>query len=268
MRTAIRRLNHFRLSLVKHTISAYAAQTAFFVLLAFFPFMMLVLETLKYLPFTETEFLGLILSITPDTLRSAIESLVSELYTNQTSWISLSAVTALWSSSKGVYSLMNGMNNVYNCRETRSYVKRRGLAILYTVIFIATLLASIGVILFSEWLLTQVISFLGLQAIITAVRMVMQIVLLSLLFTVIYRFFPAEKKKISKLLPGAVISACGWIAFTELYSIYITIKNTDIYGSLATVVLTILWLYICIYILLIGAEINVFLEKLENNEIK
>lgn len=268
MYTVIRRLNHFRLSLVKHTISAYSAQTAFFILLAFFPFTMLVFETLKYLPFTEEEFLALILSVTPDTLDAAIEKLVSELYTRDSNLIPLTVITALWSSSKGVYSLMNGLNNVYDCKEKRTYVKRRGLAIIYTVIFLMALVLSIGVMLFTEWVVNKVIALLGLQAVITAVRMIMQAFLLTLLFTVIYRFFPAEKRKINMLLPGAVFSACGWMAFTELYSIYISVKNTDIYGSLTTVIFTILWLYICIYILLIGAEVNVFLLKLEKGEIK
>lgn len=268
MHAVIRRLNYFRLSLLKHTISAYAAQTAFFILLAFFPFTMLVLETLRYLPFTEEEFLALILSVTPDTLGTAIEGLVAELYTTQSNIIPLTVITALWSSSKGVYALMRGINTVFECRETRSYIKRRGYAILYTLIFLTALIFSIGIMVFGEWVLDKVIYRFGSQALFTAARMITQIVFLSLLFAVIYRFFPSDSFKFSNLLPGAVISACGWIVFTELYSVYVTVKNTDIYGSLATVILTMLWLYICIYILLIGAEINIFLIKIEKREIK
>ncbi len=263
MSRVIRRLNHLRVSFAKHNVSAYAAQTAFFVLLAFFPFIMLVLETIKFLPFTEIELLKLILSVTPDSLDNAITELVTELYESDSNVIPLTVITTLWSSSKGVYSLMNCMNSIYNCTENRSYFRRRGLAILYTIIFLAVFVFSVGIMLVTDWLLTEIISLFGLQALIKAVRLSLQAIMLSLLFSVIYRVFPAKKKRFSELFPGAALSACGWIAFTELYSIYITFKNTNLYGSLTTVILTILWLYVCIYILLMGAEINIFLSKLE-----
>lgn len=260
----ISRINHFVKSIGKHNLSAYAAQTAFFVLLAFFPFCMIVLEALKYLPFDKEEFSSLILSVTPASIGTAVENIINELYSKQAKLIPISAFAALWSSSKGIYSLMRGLNEVYECNERRNYFKRRACAILYTVVFIAALVFTIGLMLIGEWFIEETIVKFGFKAMLVAVKMISQAVVLSLLFTVIYYFFPADKTVFSVHLPGAVLSACGWVIFTELYSIYVSLTDTGIYGSLSTVMLTMLWLYICMYILLIGGEINVSLQKIRN----
>ena len=264
MRAFIRRINHLRLLLVQHSVSAYAAQTAFFILLSFFPFIMLVITALKYFPFTEEEFLALILTVVPATLTDAIEGMVDEMYTKQNSLLPITVVTALWSSSKGVYSLMRGLNSVYGQKETRGYLKRRISAIIYTAVFITALIFTVGLMLLGEWFIEELIGGLRIKALFIAVRMITQVCILTLLFTVVYYCFPARRIRLTEHLPGAVLSACGWVVFTELYSVYAAFANTDIYGSLVTVVLTMLWLYICMYILLVGGETNAYLIELNN----
>ncbi len=268
MNAFIRRINHLRISVIQHSVSAYASQTAFFILLSFFPFIMLVMTALKYFPFTEEEFLGLILTVVPATLTDAIGDIVDEMYTRQNNFLPITVFTALWSSSKGVYSLMRGMNAVYGQKETRSYLKRRISAIVYTAVFITALIFTVGLMLLGEWLVESLLGELRIKALFIAIRMLTQVAILTLLFAVIYYYFPARRIKISEHLPGAVLSACGWVVFTELYSVYAIFANTDIYGSLATVVLTMLWLYICMYILLAGGEINAFLIELNSGMIK
>jgi membrane protein len=113
-----------------------------------------------------------------------------------------------------------------------------------------------------KWFIEETIVKFGYKALLVAVKMITQAAVLSVLFGVIYYFLPAEKMPISLHLPGAVLSACGWVIFTELYSIYVSLTDTDIYGSLSTVMLTMLWLYVCMYILLIGGEINVYLKRM------
>ena len=159
---------------------------------------------------------------------------------------------------------MRGLNEVYECNEKRTYIKRRACAILYTVVFIAALVFTIGLMLFGEWFIEETIVKFGYKALLVAVKMISQAAVLSVLFAIIYYFLPAEKTNLSSHLPGAVLSACGWVIFTELYSVYVSLTDADIYGSLSTVMLTMLWLYICMYILLMGGEINVSLQKLRN----
>ena len=143
-------------------------------------------------------------------------------------------------------------------------IRIRGVDLGTAGVFIAALVFTIGLMLIGEWFIEETIVKFGFKALLVAVKMISQAAVLSLLFTVIYYFFPADKTVFSVHLPGAVLSACGWVIFTELYSIYVSLTDTGIYGSLSTVMLTMLWLYVCMYILLIGGEINVSLQKLRN----
>ena len=82
-------------------------------------------------------------------------------------------------------------------------------------------------------------------------------------FVGLYTIVPAKKQKPRQQLPGAVFTAVGWLIFSYAFSIYFThFSNFSyMYGSLTAVVLLMLWLYICICILFVGAELNGFLEK-------
>ena len=63
-------------------------------------------------------------------------------------------------------------------------------------------------------------------------------------------------------LPGAVFTACGWLLMSFVFSVYLDIFTgfTDMYGSLTTIILIMLWLYFCMYVILLGGELNALLE--------
>ena len=87
--------------------------------------------------------------------------------------------------------------------------------------------------------------------------------ILILFFLVLYMFVPNRKSKILYELPGAIATSAGWIGFSYLYSFYIDHMSnfTNTYGSLTAVVLLMLWLYACMYMLLLGGELNVYLRS-------
>ena len=262
MSVFMQRINHIRISAAKHGVSAYASQSAFFILVAFFPFTILVLVALRYLPFTENEFLNLLISLVPVNFQETVEQIIKELYQYQSRFLPVTIIATLWSSSKGIYALMKGINIVYECGDSFKYFRSRAMAVLYTAVFLTAMIFTIGLMLFGEWIITTLFGGLRLRFFVIAIRIMTQILLLTVLFTAIYYFLPIRRIKLYYHFPGAVISACGWVLFTELYSIYASIANTDIYASLGSVVLSMLWLYVCMYILLIGAEINVFLKSM------
>ncbi|MBR4868313.1 MAG: YihY/virulence factor BrkB family protein, partial [Clostridia bacterium] len=87
---------------------------------------------------------------------------------------------------------------------------------------------------------------------------------LTTLFLLLYLWAPNRRSSILRELPGAMLAALGWIVFSLLYSLYLSHVNTYIFGSLAAAVFIMLWLYFCIYILFVGAEINQFLHLIRN----
>lgn len=88
-------------------------------------------------------------------------------------------------------------------------------------------------------------------------------IVLIIIFLMIYKFLPNRNASFRSQLPGAVISAVAWSLFSLGFSIYLDVYDgfSNMYGSLTTIILILLWLYFCMYIMLIGAEINAYFEE-------
>ena len=78
----------------------------------------------------------------------------------------------------------------------------------------------------------------------------------------------AGKTTLRKQLPGAFFTACGWMALSFIFSVYLDIFKgfTNMYGSFTTIILVMLWLYTCMYIILLGGEINAILEGVKSRK--
>ncbi len=245
-------------------LSAYAAQSAFFIFISIFPFLMLFLNLLKYIPFFSGEnieswtmevFSPLIGELLKGILREAGE-------TGSGALISITTIAALWSCSKGVLGIIYGLNSVYKTTEKRGYIQLRATAVFYTVGFIAALVVVLLLMVFGNMILNLLMTYVpALGSLANAVRIIRWLVsfgFLMVFFMFLYTVIPERKTKFRNELPGAVVSAVGWVGFSALYSLYMDMfaSRSNIYGSLAAIVFFLLWLYICMIILFVGAEIN------------
>lgn len=111
----------------KDEVTVYAAQSSFYIIIAFFPFIMLLLTLIQLIPaIHKSDLLELLVAIVPDMLDSLVISIVDDLYTKSPATIvSITAVVALWSSSNGMLAIERGLNRVYESPQKRSYVVRR-----------------------------------------------------------------------------------------------------------------------------------------------
>lgn len=248
------------------SISAYSAQAAFFVIISAFPLTMLLLTLIKYLPYFQDGGTAMIeFDMLPRDLNVFINEMLYEIVEKSSGTVlSVSAVTALWSASKGVYSIMTGLTAAYSLEESRSFIKMRFLSIIYTIFILVMIIAALGFLVFGNSIYHALIDFLPLAAenvriISTGLKWLVGFGVLVLFFVVMYIAMPNRKSTIFQELPGALVSAVGWIGFSYLYSFYIdNFSNyANVYGSLTAVVLLMLWLYFCMYIMLLGAEVNV-----------
>lgn len=244
-------------------ISALSAHAAFFVLISFFPFVMFLLTLLSYFPnFSET-----LPSVNLSFLPSAVSSMIVQAFTELSdrangTILSVTVVLAIWSASRGILSIMRGLNSIHNIRETRNYIVTRIMATGYTIVFAVLLLVMILIFVFGNQLtllLVERFPTLGdFALLIISFRTAVGISVLILFFLLIFISLPNRKTSFWCELPGAVLTATGWVGFSFLFSFYVNnfSNYTAIYGSLTAIVLCMLWLYACMYILFIGAEIN------------
>ncbi len=251
-------------------VGVYAAQATFFIVLSAVPFIMLLVLCLKYVIDVDLQALVTTLDrMLPRQLSVFVADILSEVFyrTQSTAVFSAAFITLLWSSSKGTMAIYCGLNQIYGTTKAQSWIRMRLLSFFYNILLIIMFVASIVVLLFGnsimhliseEFVLAHYIFNLLMEF-----RTLIFFVLFILAFAALFTFLPQKKNKYRGQLWGAAITAVGWLLASYWISIYITYFPgvSYIYGSLTAVMLLMLWLFFCIYILLIGAEINKHIEN-------
>ena len=197
------------------------------------------------------------------TIGEMLKSIIVEAgETGSGALISITTIAALWACSKGVLGIIYGLNSIYKTTEKRGYVRLRVVAVFYTIAFIVALVVALTLMVFGNRILDAVLMNIpmlsSLAEVVRIVRWLVSLGFLVLFFMFIYTVIPERKTKLKNELPGALISAAGWIGFSALYSYYIDNfgSHSNVYGSLTAIVLFMLWLYFCMIILFFGAEVN------------
>ena len=192
----------------KDHVTAFSAQAAFFTILSFFPFMIVLLSLTRYFPITPNDMIELVRTYLPPKYSGMVVPIIRSLNGKlTTTYMSITILTLLWSASKGILSLMTGLNTIHEIPEKRNY-------------FVLRFISSI--------------------------------------FIIMYRFLPSENFKTKQILPGAFFSSAAWFVLSFFFSMYFDNFSffSTMYGGLTSILLTLFWLYFCMMMLFIGAEIN------------
>lgn len=255
-----------------HHTGAYAAQAAYFFVLSLIPIFLLLLTMVQFTPVTMTDVMRAVLQVFPDSVEPLIRSIVIQVYTQSGGIIPVTILVALWSAGKGVLSVTSGLNCIYSNIETRNYLYLRLRATIYTVIFLLAIMLSLVLSVFGNRISIMVyehVPFLSrVVDFIIRIRTFVSLVVLTVFWDLVYKFLPNRKNMakttLRRQLPGAVFTACGWLLISFVFSVYLDIFTgfTNMYGSLTTIILIMLWLYGCMYIILLGGEVNAILEGL------
>lgn len=248
-------------------IPLHAAYAAYFIVLAVFPALVLILSVLRYTGMEVRGLVELLDDILPSTMAEGAEELIYSTYRNSSgAMVGVSAVTALWSASRGIYGLLTGLNAVYGVSENRGYIFTRSISVVYTFVFILILLLTLVLHVFGNSIINLmrqvdnpvVIFFTDL----IDLRFFLLLFLQSLVFTLMFMVLPNKRRsRFMESLPGGVLSSLGWLVFSDIYSIYVEnfSKYSTIYGSVYGIAITMLWLYCCMSILFYGGALNRYL---------
>lgn len=250
----------------KDKINAYAAQSAFFVILSAIPFLMLFSSLLQYTPITESTLMQICQKTLPEYVAPFLISIIEEVYNRSFGVISITAVVAIWSASKGVHYMTDGLNSVNDLEENRNWFVLRFWAIVYTTVFLVAIIFTLLVLVFGNSLKTLATQYIPILSEIVAVlahfKGVLLFALLVIFFDVVFTKLPSKKLDFKGQLPGAVLCAVAWYVFSMGLSVYVDYFNGfSMYGSLTTIVLIMLWIYFCMYIMMMCAEINVVFDE-------
>jgi len=246
-------------------VGAYAAQTAYFFMLCFIPIILLLLTLVRYTPVTKADVMTAVIRVFPTSVDSMITSIVNQVYNQSMGIIPVTVVVALWSAGKGVLAMTSGLNCIYKCPETRNYVLLRIRETLYTVMFIIVIIFLLVLSVFGNSLNLFVAEYVpiikNLADWLIRARTVITPAVLMIFCLLIYKFLPNRRDRLIKQLLGAVFAAIGWMVVSWIFSVYVDIFQgfTSMYGSLTTIVLIMLWMYFCMYSILLGGEVNLIM---------
>lgn len=273
VKSITRKINRLASILGSHHTGAYAAQAAYFFVLSLIPIILLPLTMVQFTPVTRQDVMAAVTQVFPTSVEGLISSIVDQVYRQSSTIIPVTIIVALWSAGKGVLAMTSGMNLIYENTETRNYFYLRLRASFYTVIFILAIVLSLSLSVFGNSIsiivykhvpvLTTIMDFL------IRIRTLLTLVVLTLFWDMVYKYLPnrtnLSKTTMKQQLPGAVFTSCGWLLISFIFSVYLDIFTgfSSMYGSLTTIILIMLWLYVCMYVILLGGELNALLEGLE-----
>ena len=263
VKETIKKVNKVTEIVGSHHTGAYAAQAAYFFVLSMIPIILLLLTAVQFTPATYANVIDAVEQVFPTSVQGFIRSIVTQVYFSQSAKIiPITILVALWSAGRGVLSVTN-------------YVYLRLRASLYTVIFILAIVLSLVLSVFGNSISAMIYKhapfWSTLMQYIIKIRTVMTLAVLTVFWDLVYKYLPnrraTQKTTLRKQLPGAVFTACGWLLISFIFSIYLDIFEgfSDMYGSMTTIVLIMLWLYLCMYVILLGGEVNALLEKYLDN---
>ena len=264
MQKAVQIVTKFLSKCQKDKINAYCAQIAFFIILSIIPFLMVFSSLLQYTSITEDVIVEIIEKVMPQYVAPFLITLVQEIYSRSVGIISITAIVAVWSAAKGIQYMADGLNSVHELKETRNWFVLRFWAVIYTMVFLIAIVFTLIVLVFGNSLRHLAVGYVPLLghlvALVGKLRGVIMLLLLILFFDVIFTALPNKKLTFKSQLPGATGCAIAWYIFSFGLSVYVDYFNGfSMYGSLTTVALIMLWLYFCMYIMMVAVEFNVFL---------
>lgn len=249
-------------------VSSFAGHAALFLLMSLFPMAMFCISMFSYLPIDTGRFTRYLINIIPEGFTPLLNQILAEAYAESTTMMkSFTIIVMLFCASKGVYAVIIGMNAVYGIRETRGMLLLYVLAVSYVVIFFAAISLMMILIVLGNNIFNWLLQFLPGMAVFSDLfrygKYLCMVVFLIVFFLMIYMNVPNRRSKIRYEFLGALFSTIAWLVYSWAFSFYISnFANYSVtYGSLATVVIFILWLYGTMNIIFVGAEMNVVLRK-------
>ncbi len=251
-------------------IPLHAAYAGYFIILALFPALVLIMPLLSVVGIPVENLLALLGDYFPTALMETVETLVfSPALDPAGTVVGVSALAALWSASKGIFGLMRGLNAIYGVEEDRGYFHTRFISVIYTFLFLIVLVLTLSLHVFGNSLI-GLLSMVNNGILIFLVDLInlrfwLLLILQSLVFTLMFMALPNRRNRFWESFPGGVLASGGWLVFSDLFSIYVEnfSRYSNIFGSVYAVALSMLWLYCCMSILFYGGALNRYLMDLK-----
>lgn len=259
--------------LQKGALNLRASSMAFSFFLAIFPAIIFLFTLIAYIPIEnfQDQLLTLLKEFMPhnayEASRETIEDIVKQ---RRGGLLSIGFILALFFATNGINAMIEAFNRTYHQVRRRKPIQQRFVAILLTVILSILLFMSIALIIFSQVVMSYLVKtgFLSRDHynLLVFVNWLISVALIYFACAFVYFLGPSRQTRFGFFSPGSSLATILVILTSVGFSIYINNFNqyNKLYGSIGTLLIIMLWLYINSFILLIGFELNVSIESVKN----
>src|SRR4051794_14408267 len=244
----------------------YGAALSYHVFFSLFPFIFFLLALLAALniPGFWDWLLEQAQAVLPGQITGMVEQTVEQIrgQAQNSSLLSLWIIITLWTASSAVRTTMHAFNVAYDVAEERPLWKRYPLSILYTILLAVLIVVAVGLMVIgpeiAEWLAQQIGLGTAFVVLWEWLRIPAAILLLIIVLALVYYLFPNIDQPFRVITPGAILAVIVWLGASFGFSYYVNnfANYNTIYGSLGTVIVILVYLYITAGVVLFGAEIN------------
>lgn len=247
----------------EHEVTALAAQSTYYLVLSFFPFLIFIITMISYTPLLSEEIIYELEPFLPEeTFQLVMDNIRSILNARSGALLSTGMLVTVFLASNGVAALLKGINKAYKNTEKRPYWKVRGMAVLLTLALALLISLSLLLLVFGQLIGNYVFDLLGLpelfKEIWEAARIVVSLAAMIIMFTVFYKVSPQQKVSIKESIPGAIFATIGWLVLSYGFAYYVNhFGNYSVtYGSIGAIIVLLTWLYLSSVVIILGGEIN------------
>ena len=251
-----------------------AAQLAFYLILALFPFILVLVSLMGTFssPDLASNVLEYFREVTPPQVYEIIETYLSSILSGNNpapGLFSFGIVLTLWSASGAFAALMEALNKAYDVEETRPFWKVRGIALLMTLGLSAIILTAVLLLVFGPPIGRGIADLFGLgsvfEVIWNIVRWPVALFFMMLTVALLYYFAPDAGQPFRWITPGGFIGVLLWVLASVIFRFYVSNFGSydETYGSIGAVIVLLLYLYISSLTILFGAELNATLVRMK-----
>ncbi|WP_277632296.1 YihY/virulence factor BrkB family protein [Avrilella dinanensis] len=243
-----------------------AGSIAFSFFMALFPFALFILNLIPYIPIEnfQEDFLSFVETSVPPSTYGAVESILIDIMNNSyKSLLSTGVLMSIFLMSNGVNAIVSGFESSYHISNARNFIRQYIVALLLSLIMSVMLLFSLAVFLTIE----VYMHFSDYPVLARIIRYVFIVSMIFLISCILYKYGAKETKKIHFFSIGAFFTTLLVIITSYGFGIYVTrfAQYNELYGSIGTLLVFMIYIWINCMILLLGFELNASIHRLKKN---
>ena len=263
-------LEMYLIGIIEGALTTRAGGIAYSFFMAIFPFLLFVLTLIPFVPIDGAQegLLSIIADILPPKTFDAVDSVLVDIIKNQYGGLlSFGFIASIFLMTNGVNAIFGGFEYSYHVKEVRNVFRSYFIAMLVSVIIVAFLLIAVVLIIFLDLVLKDLVTLGWLEDNLIWIQLLRGLIFLTMIFIIVsmlYHYGVKEGKNTRFFSPGAVLTTVLSILTFYLFGYYVNefAKYNELYGSIGTLLILMLFIWLNAIILLLGFELNASIYSL------